>query len=519
MYARLLNRRWSSTAAVTVAVAALLLGAARIAAADTTVFTDDFEDGNANGWSKSGGSWSVVTDGSRALRQTSATTGDARAYAGSAWADVTAEARLRPVERAADGFVALAVRQQSSTNAYRFALYTDGRAQLEAVRNGTVTVIGAGTHTAATGAWTAVRVEAAGTTLRGYVGGALVAQGTATAFASGKVGVWTYHAAASFDDVRVAGSAGTPPSSPGPSSSGPGTPPGNPPAGQVGYATLAGGTTGGAGGPTVTVSTWADLVTEVGRHTPQTVQVNGILQGSGQATVRGDKTIVGLGANSGINGGGLKISHYNNVIIRNLKLSNPVGTDAITVQDADHVWIDHNELWSDRAHDIDYYDGLIDITHASDWVTVSWNKIHDHWKTSLVSHDDDNAAEDVGHLTVTYHHNELYNADARLPSIRFGTAHVFNNYYHDDNNGVHSRMGAQVLVEGNVFVNVATPVKTTTLSVQDGYAVERGNVYTGCGPNLITQVGSFTSPPYPYTLESTSTVAASVTANAGTGRV
>ncbi|WP_327011187.1 polysaccharide lyase family 1 protein [Dactylosporangium sp. NBC_01737] len=506
-------RRWSSVAAV--AVVALLLGAARIAAADTTLFTDDFEDGNTNGWSKSGGSWSVLTDGSRVLRQTSATTGDARAYAGSAWTDVAAEARLRPVERGADGLVALAVRQQSSTNAYRFALYADGRAQLEAVRNGAVSVLGAGTHTVTTGAWATVRVEAVGTALRGYVGGALVAQGTSTAFGSGKVGVWTYHASASFDDVRVTGVAGTPPTSA--SSSAP--PTGNPPAGMVGYATLAGGTTGGAGGPTVTVSTWADLVTEVGRHTPETVQINGILQGSGQANVRGDKTIVGLGANSGINGGGLKISHYNNVIIRNLKLSNPVGTDAITVQDADHVWIDHNELWSDRAHDIDHYDGLIDITHASDWVTVSWNKLHDHWKTSLVSHDDDNAAEDIGHLTVTYHHNEFYNLDARLPSIRFGTAHVFNNYYHDDNNGVHSRMGAQVLVEGNVFVNVATPVKTTTLSVQDGYAVERGNVYTGCGPNLITQVGSFTSPPYPYTLEPASTVAASVTGNAGTGHL
>jgi pectate lyase len=85
---------------VAAAVVALLLGAARIAAADTTLFTDDFEDGNANGWSKSGGSWSVLTDGSRALRQTSAATGDARAYAGSAWTDVAAEVRLKPVDRA-----------------------------------------------------------------------------------------------------------------------------------------------------------------------------------------------------------------------------------------------------------------------------------------------------------------------------------------------------------------------------------------------------------------------------------
>ncbi|MFI5911229.1 polysaccharide lyase family 1 protein [Dactylosporangium sp. NPDC051541] len=290
-------------------------------------------------------------------------------------------------------------------------------------------------------------------------------------------------------------------------------------AGPIGYATLAGGTTGGAAGPTVTVTTWAQLKTEAGKKTPETIRINGILQGSGQVQVRNDKTIVGVGANSGITGGGLKISHYDNVIIRNLKISFPVGTDAITVQDAQHVWIDHNELWSDRAHDIDYYDGLVDITHASDWVTVSWNKIHDHWKTSLVGHDDDNGGEDTGHLTVTYHHNEFYNLDARTPSVRFGTAHVFNNYFHNNVNGVHSRMGAQVLVEGNVFTNVQTPIKTTTLSVADGYAVERNNSYTGCGPNNITRTGSFTNPPYAYTLDPVSSVAAAVTANAGTGHI
>jgi pectate lyase len=522
----LLRRRPTRFAAVAVTAALLVFGVARIALADTVMFTDNFDDGNSNGWSKSGGSWSVVTDGSGVLSQTSSTTGDARAYAGSAWTDSVAQLRVKPIAAGSDGFVAVAIRQQSSTNAYRFALYANGQAQLQAVRNGTVNVVATGTANVASGTWATVRVEAAGTALRGFVNGTLVAQGTSTAFANGKVGVWTFHASASFDDVQVSTVTTTPPTTAPPTSipptSGPPstTPPsGPPPAGMVGYATLAGGTTGGAGGPTVTVSSWAELETEAGKKTPEIILINGILQGSGQITVRNDKTIQGIGANSGVNGGGFKISHYNNLIIRNLKISNPVGTDAITVQDADHIWIDHNELSSDRNHDIDYYDGLIDITHASDWVTVSWNKIHDHWKTSLVSHDDDNGAEDTGHLTVTYHHNEFYNDDARLPSIRFGTAHIFNNYYHDNVNGVHSRMGAQVLVEGNVFVNTVTPIKTTTLSIADGFAVERNNSYTGCGPNNITQAGSFTNPPYAYPLQSTTQVAAAVTAGAGTGHI
>jgi pectate lyase len=288
---------------------------------------------------------------------------------------------------------------------------------------------------------------------------------------------------------------------------------------QIGYSTTNGGTTGGAAGPTVTVTSWSQLKTEAGKKTPETILVSGLLSGTGQIQVRNDKTIRGVGASSGLVGGGLKVTHYNNVIIQNLKISMAKGTDAITIQDADHIWIDHNELWSDRAHDIDYYDGLIDIVHASDWVTVSWNRIHDHWKTSLVGHDDDNGAEDTGHLTVTYHHNEFYNLDARQPSIRFGTAHIFNNYFHDSVNAVHSRMSAQVLVEGNVFRNVSTPIKTTTLSIEDGYAVERNNQFDNCGPLNITRVGSFTRPPYSYTLDATASVPGIVAAGAGTGKV
>ena len=523
------SRRILTVIGTTVVAMSLVITVGRLAFADTTVFADDFSDGNANGWSKAGGSWSVVTDGSPVLHQANATTGEARAYAGpSSLTDLVVQARVKATSVGSDGFVALAARQQSSTNTYRLALYSNGQAQLQAVKGATITVLGTGSSAVPVGTWATVRVEVAGTRLRGYVNGALVASGTSTMYANGKIGVATYHSSASFDDV-VATTAAGPAPSPSLSSASPSTAPsgggggggggGTPPAGEVGYATLAGGTTGGAGGPTVTVSTWSELTTEAGKKTPEIIQVNGMIQGSGQVTVRNDKTIVGIGANSGVTGGGFKVSHYNNVIFRNLKISYPVGTDAIGVQNAQHIWIDHNELWSDRAHNIDYYDGLIDITHATDYVTVSWNKVHDHWKTSLVGHDDGNASEDTGHLTVTYHHNEFYNDDARLPSIRFGTAHIFNNYYHDDVNAVHSRMGAQVLVEGNQFTNVTTPIKTTTLSVTDGYAVERGNAYTACGPLNITQVGTFTNPPYAYTLDPASSVASIVSANAGTGHV
>jgi len=94
--------------------------------------------------------------------------------------------------------------------------------------------------------------------------------------------------------------------------------------------------------------------------------------------------------------------------------------------------------------DKDYYDGLLDITHAADWVTVSNTYFHDHvsldvlrqtepdnsqiaqqWKASLVGHSDSNADEDTGTLHVTYANNKWININSRTPSLRFGTGHIY----------------------------------------------------------------------------------------------
>ena len=54
---------------------------------------------------------------------------------------------------------------------------------------------------------------------------------------------------------------------------------------------------------------------------------------------------------------------------------------------------------------------------------------HNHWKTSLIGHSDNNGAEDKGHLRITYANNYWKDIGSRAPSLRFGTAHVYNNYY------------------------------------------------------------------------------------------
>src|SRR5262245_41029119 len=81
--------------AAALAAVVVTLGYSAVAYADT-LFSDDFEDGNSSGWSGSGGSWSVATDGSRVLRQ-SGTSSDARFTTGTqSWNAYSVQARVKP---------------------------------------------------------------------------------------------------------------------------------------------------------------------------------------------------------------------------------------------------------------------------------------------------------------------------------------------------------------------------------------------------------------------------------------
>ena len=72
--------KWTSWL-VTVLIFTLLFCSAYPTFVNAAVlFNDDFQDGNYTGWSTSSGSWSVVTDGSRVLKQSS-TSANCYAYA------------------------------------------------------------------------------------------------------------------------------------------------------------------------------------------------------------------------------------------------------------------------------------------------------------------------------------------------------------------------------------------------------------------------------------------------------
>ncbi|KAG8916612.1 hypothetical protein FRC01_002958, partial [Tulasnella sp. 417] len=270
-----------------------------------------------------------------------------------------------------------------------------------------------------------------------------------------------------------------------------------------GYATQNGGTTGGAGGTTVTVSNIADLRTAAAGTTAKIIRLTSIITGDGERVDVGSNTSILGSCGGGITGSGFRVKEGTNVIFRNLKLyKSEAPTDLIEIQASTNVWVDHNEFYSDLDHDKDFYDGATDVNHGSDYITVSWNYYHHHYKTSLVGHSDNNGSEDTGHFHVTYHHNYFADLGSRLPSLRFGTGHIFNNYYLNIiTSCIDSRDGAQTLIENNVFVNATAPLMTTT---HGGYANPVGNDWGGATPEL--NPGTFTSAPYSYTLGATTGV-------------
>jgi len=280
----------------------------------------------------------------------------------------------------------------------------------------------------------------------------------------------------------------------------------------TGYASQNGGTTGGAGGTTTTVSTYAQFTAAVAGTAKKVVIVDGaITETADQIKIGSNTSVIGKNSGAKLTGVGLLVKSASNVIIRNIAIAKVLADngDAIGVQISNNVWIDHVDVSSDRDHDKDYYDGLLDFTHAADFVTVSNSYIHDHWKASLIGHSDNNGDQDTGFLHVTQNNNYWQNINSRAPSIRFGTGHVYNSYFEDVADGVNTRDGAQVLVESNTWVNSSKPLYST----DDGYAVSNDNDFGGASNTALA--GTLTSVPYSYTKLGSTTVKAAVVGTAG----
>jgi pectate lyase len=243
----------------------------------------------------------------------------------------------------------------------------------------------------------------------------------------------------------------------------------------IGFATLNGGTTGGADGETVTATTYDQLKTYAESATAYVIMVQGTITNGaagGQIRVKSNKSLIGVGSTAFLSGVGIDIANSNNVIIQNLRISLVgISGSEVNVNDGDaigisgtskNIWIDHCEIFSEdpsQQTNIDKYDGLIDIKGQTGFITISWNYLHDHHKGGLVGSADDDLFAD---RKITFHHNHYDNVKLRIPMYRGSVGHFFNNYIAGANDATEIRASTCVRVEKNYYESLHYSIYTTS---------------------------------------------------------
>ena len=334
----------------------------------------------------------------------------------------------------------------------------------------------------------------------------------------------------------------------------------------VGYATITSDAgakymlTGGAGGETIEINSLADLTSNAAKLSGDVPYIVKFTSGTRITTNDNKSIICSIGSNKTIygtvSGAGLKNIEMrvsgNNVIIRNLVLGEVIaydtlaeykgqGNDALALNGAKHVWVDHCELHSnlepkdnltgktvtnsdDSKFDKDFYDGLLDLKNGASWVTISNCYLHDHWKAFLCGSGDDHDDGD-SNMRLTIVNCYFKDINSRQPLFRWGKAHIFNNYFLSENseisgksNCIDVRINSQVLAEGNTFVNVKNAIgidlangNPSTMGTA-AYSFKNNSVN---GSNASTSGNSSYVPPYTYTVPTSAVSLPSVETTAG----
>lgn len=304
---------------------------------------------------------------------------------------------------------------------------------------------------------------------------------------------------------------------------------------QVGFSTVNGATTGGAGGEVVTPANLAELkkyaedsITpyiilidkEINTGIACTIDANGHIAASGTSTTYGDvihlgsnKTLLGVNCNAFLNRVGLNVQCHSNIIVRNIKFTMtgvPIDKngenkiigfangaevmlgdpDCFSIQAdkeslaedkriSDHIWIDHCEFYNEDPSvmtDYDRYDGLVDTKNNSLYITISWCYFHDHHKSCLIG----KGGSDAFNHKTTFIHNKFERIASRLPLFRYGNGHMVNNYMVDCENGANMRVGSDLYIEKNYYERDKKPMFGKTGDSPAGMATLVGNKFISC---------------------------------------
>lgn len=247
-------------------------------------------------------------------------------------------------------------------------------------------------------------------------------------------------------------------------------------------------TTGGGDATPITVTTWANLRTQMQSSGSKVILVSGVITVPANQQLRAvitNKSLIGLpGARLITNtqahpGGGIIYlrPNSNNVIIRNLIFEGPGafdidGEDLLTADGCTNLWVDHCEFQ-------DGLDGNFDMKGNTDNVTVSWCKFtylkppvpsgsggsNDHRFSNLVGSGSNDAPAD-GHFSVTFQ-NCFWGLGCRerMPRARNAQLHILSCYY---NTGISNSRA----------LGLGGGVNNTTCYVENTDFTDINNVYT-----------------------------------------
>ncbi|KQY88536.1 pectinesterase family protein [Pelomonas sp. Root1444] len=270
-------------------------------------------------------------------------------------------------------------------------------------------------------------------------------------------------------------------------------------------------------------------------------------------------TLIGEGPGAGFVNAWIDITSVSQVIVRNLHIVAPcdVGPiwdptdgalgnwnsafDAIGIVTATQVWIDRNTITDAPVTDDTLpvengktkqcHDGAIDITKGADLITVSYNVLTQHDKSMLIG-GSDSQTSDAGKLRVTIANNVFNGVTQRVPRVRFGQVHVFNNYFagsktaspypHSYSIGVGK--ASNVLSHANVFaVDGATGCNSVVVyasSDHTGVFQDSGSMVNGAPLGACTVLpGTAFTPGYAFKPRPASLVKANALAQAGAGKL
>ena len=258
-----------------------------------------------------------------------------------------------------------------------------------------------------------------------------------------------------------------------------------------------------------------------------------------------NKTVIGeVGKDYGFKNINPKISGTN-VIVKYLHFGDVIsddyfdgkGNDALSIKGGQHVWIDHCEFsssltpkevdgtdinFSDHKFPVDlegenstpeqkwtkdFYDGLLDVSETSRFVSISNSYFHDHWKACLCGGSNDKAESrpQGSQVRMTMYNNYFENIHSRQPLFRFGRAHIYSSYLKgagSDATGIEVRAESRVYVDNVYFENIRSDRTVGCWNSSSGLGEGKWTVKDCTGESNTNNAG-FT-PPYEWTKTSAS---------------